>query len=121
MEMMLKMGTKTRKFTVPGDANGDWLMYQSATTLPAVSTIPSTLLLHSAPPFFHSKMGGGSGEDIPTATMPRVPSARMPWQARIATRTPGFIFYTLERTVLSLADRFERRVVESELNLFCDR
>lgn len=29
---MLKMGTKMRKFTDPGDANGDFAMYQSATT-----------------------------------------------------------------------------------------
>lgn len=31
MEMMLKMGAKTRKFTAPGEANGDCAMYQSAT------------------------------------------------------------------------------------------
>lgn len=29
--------------------------------------------------------------DLPTAARPRVPSARTPWSARMATRTAGFI------------------------------
>ena len=47
MEMILKMGTKMRKLTVAGEANGDCVIYQSATN--TVSTLTLSIILI---PFF---------------------------------------------------------------------
>ena len=65
MEMILKIGTKMRKLTVAGEANGDCVIYQSATNTVSPLTLSIILI-----PFF------AGGKNLPTAAMPRVPSAR---------------------------------------------